>query len=151
MEAMASTRKPFCLRRASSAPASFAARPPPAAGFTMAKNLSLTIFSGKGILHGLGLNRQDGLLAVELAEPLCEFVALDFQRGGEREIVRAKNHTVDALVVGELRIAHGNFRFQFVVVSLSRLEMDHKQELLIGHGSLRPYIVGSKYAQFFDF
>src|SRR5208283_1156969 len=54
VEAITSTASPFALRRERTSPASFDARPPPAAGFTIAKNVSFTVSSERAFYLFLG-------------------------------------------------------------------------------------------------
>ena len=79
-DAITSIRSPFSFSRASSVPACFAERPPPAAGFTMAKNFSLTVIPWgiSIILHCSRLNRQDRFFALAMGKALGQGDAVVF-------------------------------------------------------------------------
>jgi hypothetical protein len=87
-------------------PASFAERPPPAAGLTMAKNRSIGGVNESEMLtpafqaivkrFSQGQNRGS---AVQHRETLCQHVAFDLERSRSGKVLIEQNDPVDTLVV----------------------------------------------------
>src|SRR5208282_4902383 len=139
--------------RASSAPASFAERPPPAAGFTMAINFSFTrIPSSESYLVSLGsvssLKRLDCLITVEHSKALRQGHANDLERSGQRKVFVVDHDAANAFVMDEPVIAGGDLLAEILGECLPRFEVDHQDELLAQHGAARPNIVCGKNAEF---
>src|SRR5260370_5117980 len=103
---MTSIFNPFSRKRARAGPASFAARPPAAAGLTMAKKRSmesrcepenpLPIYS---VISKPALQRQHRGAAVQHREAFCQDVAFDLERSRTGKILVQQDDPVDTLVV----------------------------------------------------
>src|SRR5690242_14697369 len=107
VEAMTSTRT-FCSRkRARAGPASFADRPPPAAGLTMAMNRSMSddeearapIFGKNEFLKNQLSQGPDSRGAVQFRQAFRQNISLYLQRSGPRKILIEKHDPVNPLIV----------------------------------------------------
>src|ERR1700683_1114808 len=85
--------------RSSAAAASLPQRPPPAAGFTMAKKREFTTSVLRSRHLARESQRQDRLAAECFPNLLGQFSALDLQRSGPREIGAPDQISADAFVI----------------------------------------------------
>src|SRR5216683_7047698 len=103
---MMSTFNPFSRKRARAGPASFAERPPPAAGLTMAKKRSIWSAYKTEILTPvcqstltLLLQRQNRRAAVQLRQAFRQNVAFNLERSRPRKVLVHEDDAMDTLVV----------------------------------------------------
>src|SRR5579859_886198 len=96
---------PACRARSSAGPASFPQRPPPAAGFTIAKKRSFTF---EPACHPMDAVRQSqwhhGFAVEAFANLRPQFHALDFHGGGKREVPLPNKAAADAFVINQAAI-----------------------------------------------
>src|SRR6266568_4522032 len=99
VEATLSTCNLFARNRASAGPANFAERPPPAAGFTMAKNLSMQgvhPFPDSCKEDSQGQNRCG---AVQFLQTLRQNVPFNLEGSCPRKVLLKENDPVNPLIV----------------------------------------------------
>src|SRR5271154_6637805 len=160
---MTSSASPCARNSASLGPASFAARPPPAAGLTMAMKRSMRcVCLPMRVRHGNcksklttvvykgNLQRLDGGCPLQYCQTILQSVSKDFLRGVAREIVPEQHESVDALEVQKLIVALHDFATQFVGEILTGFEMNDQNKLLAEHGTAGPDVVGGEDAKLLD-
>src|ERR1700749_3376423 len=140
--------KPASRNFASAGPASFADRPPPAAGFTIAKKRSIETLNVSRTSGRKTSRRFNDARTVECCEAFRQYVPLYFKRCRARKIFFEDHDSMNAFVVEQAPVQKRNRLFQLVVVALSIFQMDDEQQLLSDHGPLRPNVIRSEYAKF---
>src|ERR1700730_7932102 len=154
VDAMTSTRMPPSRSRANAGPASFAERPPPAAGFTIAKNLS---FNGPSVslCSSVFIDRthshwQNRFRAVQLAQSLRQDVPLYLERSCTRKIFLVHHDSMNALVVKQPAIEQRDAFAQLFGQRLARLQVNHEHQLLANHRTLRPNVISGEDTKFLN-
>src|ERR1700722_19228416 len=140
--------RPASRSRASAGPASFEDRPPPAAGFTIAKKRSIETLCVSRNSERTTSQRLDHGSAVESRELFRQYVPLYLKRCRARKVLFKNHDSMNALVVEQTPVQERNRFLQLVVVALPIFQMDDEQQLLSHHGPLRPDVIRSEHAKF---
>src|SRR5215813_2608061 len=125
-------------RRANAGPASFADRPPPAAGFTMAKNRSFNVANLPVVADRKSSQWLNGVDSFDSSQTFRQRIAFDLHGGSARKVLVQQNDSVHALVIQQSTVAKHDVAPQIFRERLALLQMDHQDELFTHHRPLRP-------------